>query len=62
MFWSRSLLPEEVAFVRRFFGASLNALLPRLRIYLRRIGDTRRASSREARREAAEKSTGLPVG
>ena len=38
-------MPEEVAFVRRFFGASLNALLPRLRIYLRRIGDTRRALS-----------------
>lgn len=45
MFWSRPLLPEEVAFVQRFFGTSLNALLPHLRIYLRRIGDTRRALS-----------------
>ena len=45
MFWSRLLLPEETAFVRRFFGASLDALLPRMRVHVRRMGDTRRALS-----------------
>ena len=45
MFWSRPLLVAEQAFVHRFFGASLDALLPRMRLYLRRLGDTRRALS-----------------
>jgi hypothetical protein len=44
-FWSRPLLPPERAFVRRHFGATLDAQLPGLRIYLRRVGDTRRALS-----------------
>ena len=44
-FWSRPLLPLERAFVRRHFGATLDAQLPGLRIYLRRVGDTRRALS-----------------
>ena len=45
MFWSRRLLPAEQAFVRRHFGTSLAPLMPRLRLYLRRLGDTRRAWS-----------------
>ena len=45
MFWSRPLLVAEQAFVHRFFGASLDVLLPRMRLYLRRLGDTRRALS-----------------
>lgn len=45
MFWSRLLLPAELAFVRQFFGSSLNALLPRIRLYQRRVGDTHRALS-----------------
>ena len=38
------LLPE-VVFVRRFFGTALDSILPRQRLYLRRLGDTRRALS-----------------
>lgn len=44
-FWSRPLLPVERAFVQRHFGAALDAQLPALRVYLRRVGDTRRALS-----------------
>jgi len=44
-FWSRPLLPPEMAFVQRHFGAALDAQLPTLRLYLRRVGDTRRALS-----------------
>lgn len=39
------MLPLEVVFVRRFFGAALDTVLPRQRLYLRRLGDTRRALS-----------------
>lgn len=39
------MLPLEVVFVRRFFGAALDSVLPRQRLYLRRLGDTRRALS-----------------
>lgn len=45
MFWSRALLPAERLFVQQFFGAALDALLPRMRLHLRRLGDTRRALS-----------------
>ncbi|MBS7778562.1 hypothetical protein [Acidovorax sp. CCYZU-2555] len=45
VFWSRPLLPLERAFVRRHFGATLDAQLPGLRVYLRRVGDTQRALS-----------------
>ena len=45
MFWSRSLLPLEHEFVLRHFGHSLQSLQPRIRLYLRRLGDTRRALS-----------------
>ena len=38
-------MPLEVVFVRRFFGAALDTVLPRQRLYLRRLGDTRRALS-----------------
>lgn len=44
-FWSRPLLPPERAFVRQHFGAALDAQLAALRLYLRRVGDTRRALS-----------------
>ena len=45
MFWSRGLLPLEHEFVLRHFGHSLQSLQPRIRLYLRRLGDTRRALS-----------------
>ena len=45
VYWSRPLDAQEQAFVRTHFGASLDALLPRMRLYLRRLGDTRRALS-----------------
>ncbi|WP_240939547.1 hypothetical protein [Diaphorobacter sp. HDW4A] len=45
MFWSRPFTEAERAFVRRFFAHSLDALQPRLRLHLRRLGDTRRALS-----------------
>ena len=45
MFWSRHFSEAERAFVRRFFAHSLDALQPRLRLYVRRLGDTRRALS-----------------
>lgn len=45
MFWSRSLTEAERAFVHRFFAHSLDALLPRMRLHPRRLGDTRRALS-----------------
>lgn len=45
LFWRRPLLPPELAFVQQHFGAALDARLPRLRLYLRRVGDTRRALS-----------------
>ena len=45
MFWSRPLFPAERLFVQRFFGPSLDALLPRMRLHPRRLGDTRRALS-----------------
>ena len=35
MFWSRLLTEAEHAFVRRFFAHSLDALQPRLRLYVR---------------------------
>lgn len=44
-FWSRALLPSERDFVRAHFGAALDAQMPQLRLYLRRVGDTRRALS-----------------
>lgn len=44
-FWSRPLHAQEQDFVRTWFGASLDALLPRMRLHLRRLGDTRRALS-----------------
>lgn len=43
MFWSRSLLPVEQQFIRRIFGAALDGMAPRVRLGLRRLGDTRRA-------------------
>ena len=43
MFWSRALVEAERQFVQQYFGASLDGLLPRIRLYVRRIGDTRRA-------------------
>ena len=39
------MLPPEVVFVRRFFGTALDSVLPRQRLHLRRLGDTRRALS-----------------
>lgn len=39
------MLDVERQFVIRFFGASLNPMLSDLRLYVRRIGDTRRALS-----------------
>ncbi len=44
-FWRRPLLPCERAFVRQYFGAALDGLLPGIHLYLRRVGDTRRALS-----------------
>ncbi len=44
-FWSRPLAATERDFVRRFFGHSLDAQIHRMRLYLRRVGDTRRALS-----------------
>lgn len=44
-FWCRPLLPPERDFVRAHFGAALDEQLPGLRVYLRRVGDTRRALS-----------------
>ncbi|MCD2512069.1 hypothetical protein [Comamonas endophytica] len=44
-FWRRPLLPSERDFVRQYFGAALDARLPSLRLYLRRVGDTGRALS-----------------
>lgn len=38
-------MAREQAFVREHFGASLDTLLPRLRLHPRRLGDTRRALS-----------------
>lgn len=49
-FWRRALLPPERDFVRQHFGASLDGLLPSLRLYLRRVGDTRRALSMDGGR------------
>ena len=45
MFWSRPLLASDLQFVQQHFGRSLDALQPRLRLYVRRLGDTRRAWS-----------------
>lgn len=45
MFWFRALTDAERLFVHRFFADSLGALEPRLRLGLRRIGDTHRALS-----------------
>ena len=45
MFWSRPLTDAELRFVHRFFAHSLDALQPHLRLYVRRLGDTRRALS-----------------
>jgi len=39
------LLPTEHAFVQRFFAHALDGVRPRLRLYVRRLGDTRRALS-----------------
>ena len=44
-FWRRALLPQERDFARQHFGNALDALLPKVHLYLRRIGDTRRALS-----------------
>ena len=44
-FWRRALLPSERDFVRQHFGAALDGLLPGIHLYLRRVGDTRRALS-----------------
>ena len=45
LFWSRPLFSVERDFVREHFGDSLDFILPRLRLYLRRVGDRRRALS-----------------
>ena len=45
MFWSRPLFRAERDFVSQYFGHALDACLPHLRLYLRRVGDTRRALS-----------------
>lgn len=45
MFWSRALLAQEQAFVLEHFGSALQRLQPKLRLYVRRIGDRRRALS-----------------
>lgn len=45
LFWRRPLLPQERDFARQHFGPSLDALLPGVHLYLRRVGDTRRALS-----------------
>lgn len=45
MFWRRALLPSERDFARLYFGAALDGLLPGVHLYLRRVGDTRRALS-----------------
>ena len=45
IFWSRPLLEIERQFVIQHFGASLNRVIPSLRLYVRRVGDTRRALS-----------------
>ena len=40
----RTLLPEEVAFIRQYFGAQTGTkLIARVRLGVRRLGDTRRA-------------------
>ena len=44
-FWRRPLLPCERDFVRRYFGTALDGQLDALHLYLRRVGDTRRALS-----------------
>lgn len=44
-FWRRPLSPCERDFARRYFGAALDGLLPSVHLYLRRVGDTRRALS-----------------
>ena len=44
-FWRRPLLPCEQAFARHYFGDALQGLLPGMHMYLRRVGDTRRALS-----------------
>jgi len=42
--WWRRLLPVEQAFVRSYFGAEVGAaLIARVRLGVRRLGDTRRA-------------------
>lgn len=43
--WCRPLLDGESAFVQTHFGTSLQGLDGRLRLHLRRLGDTRRALS-----------------
>ncbi|MEG0921266.1 MAG: hypothetical protein RSG22_07640 [Comamonas sp.] len=45
MFWSRPLLPQEWALLDRYFGAPMHRDWRRMRIHLRRLGDTRRALS-----------------
>ena len=45
MFWSRALLAQEQAFVLEHFGGALQRLQPKLRLYVRRIGDRQRALS-----------------
>ena len=45
IFWSRPLFAAEHDFVQLYFGQSLGSLTPRLRLYVRRIGDRRRALS-----------------
>lgn len=45
LFWSRPLLPVEWALLDRYFGAPLHRDWRRMRIHVRRLGDTRRALS-----------------
>ena len=45
IFWSRPLLEIERQFVTQHFGVSLSRVIPSLRLYVRRVGDTRRALS-----------------
>lgn len=45
MFWNRHFTDAERTFVRRFFGHTLDTLQPRLRLYVRRLGDRHRALS-----------------
>ncbi len=44
-FWSRPLLPAEWALLDHYFGAPVHPAWRRMRVHVRRLGDTRRALS-----------------